>query len=303
MARSGAIPPQPLVHCYKLVNPLNTVFLQIKGNNDMLYLKQNISALKRKALSQIGVWKPAGPNLTIRSTDTFIVSYPKSGNTWVRFLIGYLLKKQMLDFLTIEKTIPGLFQNSDSELQKIKSPRFIKSHFMSANKYPKVLYIIRDPRDVAISFYYWRMRHNSEFSKSGTTLQEYLEQFVVQEVAYRNWDEHVNFWLDEAKNMNDNFKLIRYEDLKQNCFTTVSEMVSFLNINCSPEDIQNAIRLTDLKNMRKAEQKNRATRKSKVPFCRKGTSGQWRDIFPAELNDKYCQKFGHLMDLFNYSHQ
>jgi hypothetical protein len=33
----------------------------------------------------------AGNNYTVYPDDTFLVSYPKSGNTWVRFLLANLI--------------------------------------------------------------------------------------------------------------------------------------------------------------------------------------------------------------------
>src|SRR5712675_2194548 len=96
----------------------------------------------------------AGRDLAVYPDDTFIVSYPRSGNTWTRFLIANLLhSEQPVTFANIEQLIPDCEAMSSRYVKGVARPRIIKSHEYFDPRYKKVIYIVRDPRDVALSYY------------------------------------------------------------------------------------------------------------------------------------------------------
>jgi len=81
--------------------------------------------------------------------DTFVVSYPRSGNTWTRFLIANLVyPEKNVGFTNIEKLIPDTSSQSNRALKSTPRPRIIKTHEYFDHRYRKVIYIVRDPRDV-----------------------------------------------------------------------------------------------------------------------------------------------------------
>jgi tetratricopeptide (TPR) repeat protein len=95
-----------------------------------------------KALSQ---WMPS----TLYPDDIFITSYPKSGNTWLRFLLANLLKQQdeEIDFHTVHNYVPEVGKQEEI-IKTLRRPRVMKSHAPYISEYPKVIYLIRDGRDV-----------------------------------------------------------------------------------------------------------------------------------------------------------
>ena len=61
----------------------------------------------------------AGRAATIFPDDVYLVSYPKSGNTWLRFLIANLIHPQEeVNFLNIESVLPSIYILPDRELRK-----------------------------------------------------------------------------------------------------------------------------------------------------------------------------------------
>ena len=77
---------------------------------------------------------PPGRSIKVFESDIFIVSYPKSGNTWLRFLIGNLIyNEDQVLFSNIEEKIPDIYQNSGnffetfSKAKNIKKSRIFRS--------------------------------------------------------------------------------------------------------------------------------------------------------------------------------
>src|SRR6266567_6631593 len=81
------------------------------GDRETAMLKRVIGEAKRG----FGLQSP-GRNMAVFPDDTFLVSYPKSGNTWARFLIANLVRPyEKIDFSNVNRVIPGpeLTRNRD----------------------------------------------------------------------------------------------------------------------------------------------------------------------------------------------
>ena len=93
----------------------------------------------------------AGRNFAFYPDRAFVVSYPQTGNTWTRFLIANLVHAdQDFSFTNIEKLIPDTSSQSNRALKATRRPRIIKTHEYFDHRCSKIIYIVRDPRDVAI---------------------------------------------------------------------------------------------------------------------------------------------------------
>src|SRR5437870_7388500 len=105
---------------------------------------------------------PAGRRLTVFPDDVFLVSYPRSGNTWTRFLIGNLLDQEdPITFANIESRIPEIYFFPDKVLRRLPRRRILKSHEYFDHRYKRVVYIVRDPRDVATSMYHYSIKRRN----------------------------------------------------------------------------------------------------------------------------------------------
>ncbi len=90
-------------------------------------------------------------DITVYPDDVFLTSYPRSGNTWMRFLVGNLVhEKEAVTFLNLERLLPDMYIHSDRDMRSMPHPRVIKSHECFDPRYKRVVYIVRDPRDVAV---------------------------------------------------------------------------------------------------------------------------------------------------------
>lgn len=226
-----------------------------------------------------------GRNLRVFPDDTFLVSFPKSGNTWARFLIANLVHPhENIDFASVNRKVPGIEVTSNRDLLNTPRPRIIKSHQYFDPRYPRVIYIVRDPRDVCISqFHFHRKRHviEDEFP-----LTDFVRNFVTgQNSSYASWGEHVASWLS-TRHGKPGFLMLRYEDMVADTPRELSKIGTFLDIEPDPQRIAQAVERSSADRMRSLEKKQaqefsstKNTRQD-IPFVRAAKAGDWRSSLP-----------------------
>jgi hypothetical protein len=246
-----------------------------------------------------------GRNLDVWPDDVFILSYPKSGNTWTRFLIANLVYPEtQADFSNINRLTPDPEALSNRELARMPRPRIIKSHQYFDPRYKRVIYVVRDPRDVALSqFHFHRKRGLIE---DGYPPERFVAQFVAGETSpYGSWGENVAGWLATRQNR-PGFLLLRYEDMLEDAGRELKKVASFLEIPPHEERIANAVRRSAADEMRKLEKSQahlwsstKNTRKD-VPFVRSAEAGGWRVGLPRGAVAQLEASWGSLMTYLGY---
>jgi len=240
-------------------------------------IKFTYKKYKRVLLNQ-----PIRNYLDVFNDDVFLVSYPRSGNTWLRFLLGSLIYKQQIDWNNFEQYVPDIYRNSNKELKRISRPRILKSHHSYDSRYNKVIYLVRDVRDVLVSYYKFHLKFKK--IKKDYPLDTFIENFINGELDdFGTWKQNVESWLKNKDEIKYGFLLIRYEDLLQNTYSVVQKIMDFLGYQRTDKEISNAIEWASFSNMRKLEdnQKNAdifEKSESNLKFTNKGTYGYWKDF-------------------------
>lgn len=220
-------------------------------------------------------------NFKYFSDDTIIVSYPKSGSTWLRFILSNIInfkvkKYKEIDFLCSQKLVPaistdGIFKTKIN-LNKMIRPRILRSHSLHTEQFPKVIYLLRDGRDVMVSYYY----HFKKFNNYKGSLLE----FMSNNYSGIDWHEHVNSWLYNQSNTSE-LLLIKYEDLLNDTKRGIIKMLKFIGMECSDEEVDKAIKLSSFEKMQLSENKSGlgivASGNREINFIRKGKKGVWQD--------------------------
>jgi hypothetical protein len=239
--------------------------------------------------------------------DTFIVSYPRSGNTWTRFLVANLVfPAENVTFVNIECLIPDTSSQSHRALKRTPRPRIIKSHQYFDPRYPRVLYIVRDPRDLVLSYHNFQ-RKNRQIADD-YPLADYVDDFVKGRLVsadWGTWGENVASWIYTRQNY-DGFLLMRYEDMKTDTERQLRRIADFLGLGPSPERLQRAIAASSSERMREMEKTQSdqwvatKTNRKDIPFVGAATSGRWKADLPAPLALKIESAWGPLMLLLGY---
>lgn len=250
----------------------------------------------------------ADRNLAVYPDDTFLVSYPRSGNTWTRFLIANLVyPAETVTFANIERLIPDASSQSNRAMKQTLRPRIIKTHQYFDPRYPRVLYIVRDPRDLVLSYYSFQRKYRQ--IADDYPLAEYVDDFVNARLIsadWGSWGENVASWVSTRQH-HSGFLLLRYEDLKSNTRQELVRITDFLRLHPSPEHLEHAIEASTPERMRALERVESdqwvATKKHRkdIPFVGPATSGRWESELPAALVAKIESAWGTLMSTLGYS--
>lgn len=230
----------------------------------------------------------AGRNLTVFPDDIFVVSYPRSGNTWTRFLISNLIyQDEPTTFANVESRIPEIYFNPDHMMRTLPRPRILKSHECFEPRYRQVIYIVRDPRDVGVSFYHHNVKAGN--IPDDYPMDDFIPRFIAAEfdTKWGSWNDSVRSWLSLREGQ-PGFLMLRYEDMKINPQDQLRRVGNFLHqcsfrqIDLSPEKLQRAVDLSSPERMRALERQQggdwvltKQTRHDK-PFVRTASAGGWK---------------------------
>jgi len=237
--------------------------------------------LRHTVRAVLGV-NPAGRRLTVFPDDIFIVSYPRSGNTWARFLIGNLLyPKTQVSFANVESLIPAIHLFPDRRLRAMPRPRVLKSHEYFDPRYKRVVYFVRDPRDVAVSVYYYSIKRRD--IPDTMPLDEFIPRFVGGEFFedFGTWEEHVQSW-QATRNGKNGFVCIRYEEMLTKPMDMMANIASALRLEFTTKalagavELSSAARMKDLEKEQSADWKLTRSTRQDVPFVREAKSGGWK---------------------------
>jgi hypothetical protein len=252
----------------------------------------------------LGLTAP-GRSLRILPDDVFLVSFPKSGNTWTRFLLASLrFPEEPATWANINRLVPCPIGSSINDFDRTPRPRIIKSHECFDPRYPRVICIVRDPRDVVVSQYHYsrKTRNIADDLPIGT----FVTRFLAGETCpYGSWGQNLSTWLLTSEG-SPSFLLLRYEDMVADTARELAKVVDFLQLSVTREQIVQAVERSSADRMRTLEKaqadKNILVKGSRndLAFVRAAASGGWRKDLPMPMVEKIETAWGPLMRHLGY---
>lgn len=255
----------------------------------------------------------------------WLASYPKSGNTWLRFLLYSAIFGPPEQSLDIARKFPDIHRPLPTDVAS--DERIIaKTHYAFSDKHPKAgeteraVLITRHPRDVLFSALNYRRL--SGMTTAQMSDDQYARLFIghrgdpqFKANGFGTWEEHIGSWQSQ-----DRFPVhtVRYEQLKQEPETHLRAVLEFLSIDTTDEAIAKAVRASSFDSMRAMEirEKHAGTkdpraktlfvgdaqsRKSGTYFMNKGESGRSLSTISPDLEAAFNKAFDAPMKRLGYS--
>ena len=200
---------------------------------------------------------------------------------------------------------------------------FVKTHHALINVFNNsftsdlstrgIIYTVRDPRDVVISYAH---HFNSSIEESVKKLLSTKSALEWEDNKYlflnkpkplsfvSSWHHNCQSWIENK--FNCPFLLIKYEDMIKEKQKTVQKLVKFFQNNYNfqfqnlDSKIANIVKSTNFKLLKQNEAKFGFSESENRQFFRKGTSDQWQDILNKDQILKIEQNFSTLMKKFGY---
>jgi hypothetical protein len=227
--------------------------------------------------------------------DIFIMGYPKSGSTWFQSLVAgaiYGLDLEYAPFSVLQDLIPGQLTQY---YRRHSTPMFFRSHDLPAPTYRRVIYVLRDGRDVMVSAWHWASALAGRHVDFERIVQGDLGPGSV------SWHRHVDAWLDNPYGAQ--MLVVRYEDLLADPIRELERLCAFVGEERSRDMLQTAVDKASFQSLRRKEQKQGT---GYVPFprnkefFRRGKAGSFLDEMPPEVLDRFLAVAGPTMRRCGY---
>lgn len=248
--------------------------------------------------------------------DIFLVTYPGSGGQWLRRLVANLMDPSCpVSEANVALRVPSLYDVSRRALRSVPSPRIIFSHeSFDSTCENKLVYLVRDPRDVAVSLY----KHHwcRENAREPMRIEQFVSTYLMETEQYQggwaedfsgrvrenrgffyrsrlkeeflgtpaSWGENIMSWLGARGDDPKSLLRVHYEDLFSRPETVLLTISEYLNLAISPATLREAIRVSH------------ASLSKSTPE----EPGEWKSSLPSSSVHEIESMWGPVMSMLGY---
>jgi len=256
----------------------------------------------------------------------WLTSYPRSGNTWLRFLIQAYLRGGVADSASLNADVPDIHRKGVVINPDAAERVLVKTHFPWSPRHPfaaqtsSFIYILRHPKDVLLSFLSYRKLGGVLAADDPSVDRPYAEQFIRglgDELWIRarlgNWPQHIASWLARPAHPH---VVVKYEDLLTAPERAMRPVLERLGMAVDEARLQAAVEACRFGALREMEAKEKAQRepggeaglfpgdpalaKRGVMFMNEGKSGRTLMHLGPDLEEAFDRAFAPYLTSLGY---
>ncbi len=254
----------------------------------------------------------------------WLASYPKSGNTWVRFLVCNLVFGPQESAAALNELAPDIHELGS--LEPPATPLLVKTHFPFGPQLPlasqtaAAIYVVRHPADVLLSNFHYARRSGAVAADEPAAFDEFVAQFLEFRgdprwiaLGMGRWDENVGSWLAQPKEFP--VLALRYEDLLADAAGAAARICVLLGLSRTEAEVAAAVAGASFERLRAIEEADiraertgiffkpylRQTIESGRRFMRAGRAGEAATHLSAAQRQALTAAFGATLQAVGYA--
>lgn len=261
----------------------------------------------------------------------WLASYPKSGNTWMRFILTRLILGGVAGSGDVDALIPeAAYLPGQRLVMPEDGVALLKTHWEMTDRIELMretlgfVYLVRNPLDVMVSLFHFNQLRYLKGVQSPDQREASLRRYIEAFIAYKgnplrgdgggqtSWVRNTESWLGAGQRYPHVF--VRYEDMLENPVNEVKRVLEFLRLQRTREEIVQAIEGSSFKAMKKLEEKEIKKKKSGFfyhpdlsgahqrgsRFMRSGKSGEGRKLIRPDQLARFVETFSMAMERVGY---
>ncbi len=233
----------------------------------------------------------------IQPGDVILAGFPKSGTTWMQILLAAVifdLDIRRVPLNLIPMLVPGTGQGY---FYRSRDPMYFKTHTLPGKNFRRVIYMVRDGRDVMVSYHH----HLQVVLGREIPMMDVVRGRARIERFKFNWPRHVERYLENPHQAE--ILWLRYEDLLADTLGELQRVCAFLPESFEGISLEDKIAQTSLSVLKEKEMREGNLIRgweSEQPFFRRGTSGGYREAMTPEVQAAFLETAGPTLEKLGY---
>ncbi|XP_035697446.1 sulfotransferase family cytosolic 1B member 1-like [Branchiostoma floridae] len=234
-----------------------------------------------------------------RDDDIVIASYAKTGTNWTLEIVTQILQAAGRTAASSDDHIIGKLEFHYPEnphpshvlLEDAPSPRVILTHLTPRTAPPgitnprgkeKILVVMRNPKDVAVSFYHFTLKRRGK-NAGELSWPKFCQDFLDGKEIHGSFFDHVLSWWQ--KRDDPHFIFLKFEDMKKDINSEVKKIAKFLEAELDSATIADIAERCTFEGMKATLDNSRYA--DRRVMARKGIVGDWKNYFTDEQNQAF----------------
>ena len=190
----------------------------------------------------------------------WLAAYPKSGVTWLQFLLTNYIYGEVKNSKEVLRWIPDIHRCmlNTQKVTAAEETMICKTHLCYGEQHPYAentagfVYLLRHPKDILMSnLNYFLLAGETEFDKREFALEFIRHMGVLRwsEMGFGSWGEHISSWMMQASKKPHLF--MHYEELHESPCSCLENIIRLLGLEVDDEKIRRCVEASSFQSMKK----------------------------------------------------